>query len=231
MDSEPNLNLASHIQDLIDGLFQILEDTNPEIKKICESLLGDFLKEISQQQFEKIKYETMVNIILVHCANVNDDSIQLTAMMWLKELTSLLEERALFFMPGILNVTLPCLSYSDENLKKNIKDQARAVNTVLWTLIDRMSAPENEISPLNNKTAGISNLAVDKVVESLTRLLVTPTDSITVLTTIGALRWLLHLINKQSETLLHVEDYFSILILFLSDPSKEVNLFLVYFRE
>jgi len=231
LDSEPNLNLASHIQDLIDGLFQILEDTNPEIKKICESLLGDFLKEISQQQFEKIKYETMVNIILVHCANVNDDSIQLTAMMWLKELTSLLEERALFFMPGILNVTLPCLSYSDENLKKNIKDQARAVNTVLWTLIDRMSAPENEISPLNNKTAGISNLAVDKVVESLTRLLVTPTDSITVLTTIGALRWLLHLINKQSETLLHVEDYFSILILFLSDPSKEVNLFLVYFRE
>ena len=231
MDSEPNLNLASHIQDLIDGLFQILEDTNPEIKKICESLLGDFLKEISQQQFEKIKYETMVNIILVHCANVNDDSIQLTAMMWLKELTSLLEERALFFMPGILNVTLPCLSYSDDNLKKNIKDQARAVNTVLWTLIDRMSAPENEISPLNSKTAGISNLAVDKVVESLTRLLVTPTDSITVLTTIGALRWLLHLINKQSETLLHVEDYFSILILFLSDPSKEVNLFLVYFRE
>jgi vacuole morphology and inheritance protein 14 len=231
LDSEPNLNLASHIQDLIDGLFQILEDTNPEIKKICESLLGDFLKEISQQQFEKIKYETMVNIILVHCANVNDDSIQLTAMMWLKELTSLLEERALFFMPGILNVTLPCLSYSDENLKKNIKDQARAVNTVLWTLIDRMSAPENEISPLNSKTAGISNLAVDKVVESLTRLLVTPTDSITVLTTIGALRWLLHLINKQSETLLHVEDYFSILILFLSDPSKEVNLFLVYFRE
>jgi len=231
LDSEPNLNLASHIQDLIDGLFQILEDTNPEIKKICESLLGDFLKEISQQQFEKIKYETMVNIILVHCANVNDDSIQLTAMMWLKELTSLLEERALFFMPGILNVTLPCLSYSDDNLKKNIKDQARAVNTVLWTLIDRMSAPENEISPLNSKTAGISNLAVDKVVESLTRLLVTPTDSITVLTTIGALRWLLHLINKQSETLLHVEDYFSILILFLSDPSKEVNLFLVYFRE
>jgi vacuole morphology and inheritance protein 14 len=221
LDSEPNLNLASHIQDLIDGLFQILEDTNPEIKKICESLLGDFLKEISQQQFEKIKYETMVNIILVHCANVNDDSIQLTAMMWLKELTSLLEERALFFMPGILNVTLPCLSYSDENLKKNIKDQARAVNTVLWTLIDRMSVPENEISsPLNSKTA--SNLAIDKVVESLTRLLVTPTDSITVLTTIGALRWLLHLINKQSETLLHVEDYFSILILFLSDPSKEV---------
>ena len=213
-----------------DGRFKITLSTY-EIKKICESLLGDFLKEISQQQFEKIKYETMVNIILVHCANVNDDSIQLTAMMWLKELTSLLEERALFFMPGILNVTLPCLSYSDDNLKKNIKDQARAVNTVLWTLIDRMSAPENEISPLNSKTAGINNLAVDKVVESLTRLLVTPTDSITVLTTIGALRWLLHLINKQSETLLHVEDYFSILILFLSDPSKEVNLFLVYFRE
>ena len=220
LDSEPNLNLASHIQDLIDGLFQILDDTNPEIKKICESLLGDFLKEISQHQFEKVKYETMVNIILVHCANVNDDSIQLTAMMWLKELTSLLEERALFFMPGILNVTLPCLSYNDENLKKNIKDQARGVNTILWTLIDKMNSPESEnSSPLNNTS---NHLTIDKVVESLTRLMVTPTDSISVLTTIGALRWLLHLVNKQSDTLLHVEDFFSILILFLSDPSKEV---------
>ena len=182
--------------------------------------MADFLKEISNPQFEKIKYETMVNIILIHSANVNDDSIQLTAMTWLRELTNLLGERALFFMPGILNVTLPCLSYGDENLKKNIKDQARAVNVILWSLIDKTSTTDIETaSPLNSKT---NHLAIDKVVESLSRLMVTPTDPATVLTTIGSLRWMQHLVNKQADTLLHVDDFFNILIQFLSDPSKEV---------
>lgn len=44
----------------------------------------------------------------------------MTAMMWLKELINLLNEEALLFIPGILNVALPCFSYGDENFKKNI---------------------------------------------------------------------------------------------------------------
>lgn len=71
LDSEPNLNIILHVQDLLDGLFQILDDTNPEIKKMCEALLGDFLKEISNPQIEMVKHDTMVNIILIHCANTN----------------------------------------------------------------------------------------------------------------------------------------------------------------
>lgn len=35
----------------------------------CENLLGDFLKEIGNPQVEKLKYDSMINIILVHCAN------------------------------------------------------------------------------------------------------------------------------------------------------------------
>jgi len=89
---------------------------------------------------------------------LKDDSIQLTAMSWLKELTNLLTERALYFIPvwvasylkvqnkthnnylfdskGILNVILPCLSYSDEGLKKNIKELAFQINSTLWKLIE-----------------------------------------------------------------------------------------------
>ena len=44
----------------------------------------------------------------------------MTAMMWLKELTHLLNDEAVFFIPGILNVILPCFSYGEEGLKKNI---------------------------------------------------------------------------------------------------------------
>jgi hypothetical protein len=37
----------------------------------CETLLGDFLKEISNPQIEQKKYDSMINIILIHCANIN----------------------------------------------------------------------------------------------------------------------------------------------------------------
>lgn len=57
------------------------------------------LKEIIEPPMEQSKYEAMINIIIMHCANKEDESIQLTAMLWLKELTNLLGDRALYFMP------------------------------------------------------------------------------------------------------------------------------------
>lgn len=69
LDSEPNLNVIYYIADLLDGLFQILDDTNPEIKKMCESLLGELLKEIIGLPQEIIRFDDMINIILTHAAN------------------------------------------------------------------------------------------------------------------------------------------------------------------
>ena len=69
LDSEPNINLISHVADLLDGLFQILDDNNPEIKRMCEILLGDLLKEIVDPKMDQSKYDAMINIIIVHCAN------------------------------------------------------------------------------------------------------------------------------------------------------------------
>lgn len=34
LHSEPNINIVYHISDLLDGLFQILDDSNSEIKKM-----------------------------------------------------------------------------------------------------------------------------------------------------------------------------------------------------
>jgi hypothetical protein len=42
----------------------------------CENLLGDFLKEISSPKLEKKLHEKMINIILIHCANVNGISLR-----------------------------------------------------------------------------------------------------------------------------------------------------------
>jgi hypothetical protein len=86
-----------------------------------------------------------------------------------------------------LNVILPCLSYGDDYLKKNTKELARAINLILWTLIDKSNDTNN----------ASNNLAIDKLIESLSKLMVTPSDQTTVLTTIESLKWMLHLVNKQ----------------------------------
>jgi hypothetical protein len=114
-------------------------------------------------------------------------------MQWLKELTSLLGERSLFFMPGILTVVLPCLSYGDDYLKKSIKELARNINTSLWNLIDKKHS-ETRGSPSKSP-----KLAIDKLIEGLSRLMTTPTEPMTVLTTIESLKWVLHLVNKQPD--------------------------------
>ena len=83
LDSEPNINIIAHISDLLDGLFQILDDSNAEIKKMCEVLLENLLKEIIEMsKTEEIKYHTLINVIIVHSANTSDDSIQYTSMIW-----------------------------------------------------------------------------------------------------------------------------------------------------
>lgn len=117
-------------------------------------------------------------------------------MQWLKELTNLLGERSLFFMPGILTVVLPCLSYGDDNLKKNIKELARNINTTLWNLIDKK---HSETMKTDGSPSKSPKLAIDKLIEGLSRLMTTPTEPMTVLTTIESLKWVLHLVNKQPD--------------------------------
>ena len=214
LDSEPSINIIHHVSELLDGLFQILDDPNQEIKKLCESLLGELLKEISNQPFEKLKYDEIINIILIHSANTNDDLIQFTALQWLKEMCIRQNVHALEYMPGILFVTLPCLSYGDEHAKRSIRDLARVVNSKLWDIIDKSETTSEEIK---------SYLSFVKVVESLMKHLTLPSESLNIQTAIEGLKWLSHLINKQSEaTLKHVEQFFPILIQFLCSSSKEM---------
>lgn len=217
LESEPNIDVVSHISDLLDGLFQILDDNNPEIKKMCEVLLGDLLKEITNPRLEQAKYDAMINIILVHAANNSDDSIQYIAMIWLKELINIVGDHSLYFMPGILNVILPCLSFSDDSFKGKTKDVAKLINAILGGLIDVSRVPKEKATNVTD------HLAIDKVIETLSRFMNTPSDQQNVNTTIESLRWILHFVNKQPDAILaRVDDFFLILISFLSDSSKEV---------
>ncbi|KAK9728467.1 hypothetical protein K7432_001070 [Basidiobolus ranarum] len=48
LDSIPDLELVSYLPEFLDGLIKFLSDTNPDVRVATSTLLGDFLREISE---------------------------------------------------------------------------------------------------------------------------------------------------------------------------------------
>ncbi|CAH8677089.1 unnamed protein product [Schistosoma rodhaini] len=62
----PGLKISVYLPQLLDGLFRILGDPNPDLRRQCEMLLTDLLKEIEANPNE-IALDTMINSLIVHC--------------------------------------------------------------------------------------------------------------------------------------------------------------------
>lgn len=129
--SVPDINLLDYLPEILDGLFQILGDNGKEIRKMCEVVLGEFLKEIKKNP-SSVKFAEMANILVIHC-QTTDDLIQLTAMCWMREFIQLAGRVMLPYSSGILTAVLPCLAYDDR--KKSIKEVANVCNQSLMKLV------------------------------------------------------------------------------------------------
>lgn len=77
----PNLNLTTHLPDILDGLFKILDDPIIEVKKMCEALLGEFLRTIKNDP-SNVNFPGMINILIVHAQEKNDDLVQVKLMIY-----------------------------------------------------------------------------------------------------------------------------------------------------
>uniref|UniRef100_A0A4W4EUE5 Protein VAC14 homolog n=1 Tax=Electrophorus electricus TaxID=8005 RepID=A0A4W4EUE5_ELEEL len=128
LESVPDINLLDYLPEILDGLFQILGDNSKEIRRMCEVVLGEFLKEIKKTP-SSVKFAEMANILVIH----SNDLIQLTAMTWMREFIQLAGRVVLPYSSGILTAVLPCLSYDDR--KKHTKEAAGACNYSLMKLV------------------------------------------------------------------------------------------------
>ncbi|XP_077474245.1 protein VAC14 homolog [Stigmatopora argus] len=137
LESVPDIHLLDYLPEILDGLFQILGDNSKEIRRMCEVVLGEFLKEIKKSP-SSVKFAEMANILVIHCqvadeSKVTNDLIQLTAMTWMREFIQLAGRAVLPYSSGILTAVLPCLSYDER--KKNTKEAASACNSSLMKLV------------------------------------------------------------------------------------------------
>uniref|UniRef100_A0A8C1Z7J4 Protein VAC14 homolog n=1 Tax=Cyprinus carpio TaxID=7962 RepID=A0A8C1Z7J4_CYPCA len=251
LESVPDINLLDYLPEFLDGLFQILGDSSKEIRRICEVVLGEFLKEIKKNP-SSVKFAEMANILVIH----SYDLIQLTSMTWMREFIQLAGRVVLPYSSGILTAVLPCLSYDDR--KKSTKEAASACNHSLMKLVtpeddvddeesQTKSSPQSDGSPskkesdLNGKSycristrsliccvlcssdRPVVTLDLDGIVQVLDRHL---HDSSTgMMTRIAVLKWLYHLYIKTPRKMFkHTDSLFPMLLKTLSDESDEVIL-------
>uniref|UniRef100_A0A8C9S2V0 Protein VAC14 homolog n=1 Tax=Scleropages formosus TaxID=113540 RepID=A0A8C9S2V0_SCLFO len=244
LESVPDINLLDYLPEILDGLFQILGDSSKEIRKTCEVVLGEFLKEIKKAP-SNVKFAEMANILVIH----SNDLIQHTAMTWMREFIQLAGRVVLPYSSGILTAVLPCLSYDDR--KKSTKEAASACNHSLMKLVTPEDDEDDEESqgfPPMHKAIGWSGvflvlfhipslcvsashssdraqviLDLDGIVQVLGRHL---NDSSTgMMTRIAVLKWLYHLYIKTPRKMFrHTDSLFPTLLKTLSDESDEVIL-------
>lgn len=132
LDAVPNMDFIIFLPEILDGLFRILEDPTQEIKKVTDTVLGEFLRSIKANP-GRVDFPGMINILITH-AQSTDELLQLTAITWIKEFVHLSGPLMLPYMSGILVAVLPCLAY-DGDTRKSIKETATQVNVNLMKLI------------------------------------------------------------------------------------------------
>ncbi|XP_039759287.1 protein VAC14 homolog isoform X1 [Pararge aegeria] len=239
LDAAPALGLRRQLPDLLDGLFTVLDDPNPEIRRMCDVQLNEFLRSIKKEPAE-VNFEAMINILITH-AQSTEELLQLTAVSWLKEFAELSGARVLPFASGVLLAALPCLAYTDEPRKK-IRETAATVNLQLTKLVSEMSesrasseGPPTNVPPVEGaptketpaegpvtegaEDEGPPRLNLEAVVGVLTQML----HHSSVHTKVAALDWILHLYNKlPSEMYLQTELVFVSVVGSLKDAADDV---------
>lgn len=138
LDAVPDINMLVLLPEILDGLLNILGDTSPEIKKMCQNVLSEFLSGIKKSQ-SSVNFAGMANILIVHSQN-SDDVISYTAINWLREFVQLAGRAMLPFLSGILQAILPSLASTEieTKSKKSVKEAAEGLNAVLMNLVDEV---------------------------------------------------------------------------------------------
>ncbi|XP_019764516.2 protein VAC14 homolog isoform X2 [Dendroctonus ponderosae] len=222
LNSEPQLDLINYLPEILDGLFRILEDTNLEVKKMCETTLGEFLRNIKSEP-SRVNFGAMINILINHAQEKSDELVQFTAITWIKEFVQLSGRPMLPYISGIFTAILPCLAY-ETDARRNIKETASAVNFTLMKLIslqnsDATNEDHAEVRPNDFEDGIPQEIDLQSVVDVLIQYLLHNS----IQTKVAVLQWIHHLYTKlPSKMVNYIDLLFPALQKTLSDEADQV---------
>lgn len=229
MNSVPDIDMLVFLPEILDGLFNILEDPSVELKKMCETTLSEFLRNIVKNP-ERVDFAAMIRNLITH-SHSTEELVQYTAINWMREFVALSGRTLLPHAAGILEAVLPTLSYDDPRRESpphahaaDIRETAKSVNMRLMQLVTEEDDQRRAAPPPGDPAASASaegSLELTPLVNVLNHQLM----HVSMQTRIAVLRWFLHLFTKiPTKIFVHVEEIFPRLLQTLSDPSDEVVL-------
>ncbi|XP_060518778.1 protein VAC14 homolog isoform X2 [Cylas formicarius] len=220
LNTEPSLDLVSYLPELLDGLFRILDDASLEVKKMCETTLGEFLRSIKSEP-SRVNFAAMINILINHAQEKSDDLVQFTAITWIKEFVQLSGPAMLPFMSGIFTAILPCLAYETE-ARRNIKETATAVNFTLMKLIALQETDQGKQVNIRPRDCA-ENIPYDIDLPSVIDVLTQYVLHNSIQTKVAVLKWIHDLYLKlPTEMDEYIDILFPALQRTLSDQSDQV---------
>jgi vacuole morphology and inheritance protein 14 len=203
LDSVPDISMIDYLPDFLDGLFNMLSDSNREIRQAADSALSDFLKEVKHATV--IEFGPIVSI-LVNQSLSKDRLNRLTAITWIEELIHHPYSGGDAFLPHhaeVLSAILYCISDAEEQI---------------CLVAERTNA---DLLSLVKDTQGDFRLA--PLLKTLTEKIMTKDD---VPTKMASLRWINMLLEKRRGDMTEfVSQLLPILLKTLSDASDAVVLF------
>jgi len=198
LDSVPDINMLDWLPDFLDGLFNMLADSNREIRQAAGSAIGGFLSEIKKST--AVEFGSMVGILVGQCRN-RERFNRLTSIIWVREFIILGGEKLLLFYSELLGAIMHCISDSDIE----IRQVAGYTNVDLLQLVN-CTNKNFELSPL------LQTLTIEL-------------DSNHIPTRMAALRWINMLLEKASgEMKKFILELLPALLKTLSDEADEVVL-------
>ncbi|KAH7994263.1 hypothetical protein HPB51_026438 [Rhipicephalus microplus] len=220
MNSVPDIDMLIFLPEILDGLFYILEDPSVELKKMCETTLSEFLRNILQHP-DRVDFAAMIRNLIVH-SHSSEELVQYKAIRWMREFVALSGRTLLPHAAGILEAVLPTLSYDDPRCTEAIRETAKAVSMRLMHLVteeddqplSRGPVVSDSDSPATRglglgvqqriagelQPEGVNAIAVPVATEleltPLVNVLTRQLMHVSMQTRIAVLRWFLHLFTK-----------------------------------
>ncbi len=205
LDGIADVSMVDYLPDFLDGLFNMLSDSNREIRQAADSALCEFLKEIRTSTV--VEFGPIVSILVFQCHS-KDRLNRLTAITWLAELIHHPHSGGDALLPyhaEILRAIMSCISDSEIEIRK----VSERTNADLLNLVR-----ETE-----------ENFEIAILLDTLTKELSGKDD---VPTKMAALKWINMLLEKRRQDLnIYTNNLLPFLLQSLSDSSDNVVLLTV----
>ena len=202
LDSIPDISMLDYLPDFLDGLFNMLSDSNREIRQAADSALSEFLRELSVSTV--VEFGPIVSILVIQCHS-KERLNRLTAITWLSEL----------------------IHHPYSGGDALLPYHAEILSAIMWCISDgeveiRLVAERTNDNLLNLVKDTQVTFALKELLETLKKELLNKDD---VPTKMAALRWINMLMEKRKNDMnKFIEDLLPVLLRTLSDHSDAVVL-------